>query len=218
MVSSDPSVNKKFSGEILMTTNEQGTKKTNWLWIGLGAAALFCLCAVVVAVFVINRVGKQVAEGVKDDPESVAKAAHEIVDSYKLPDGYEEKMAMNIMVYSFIMFGPENSTNTDQPIIMLAQFEAGVSQEQMEQQLRQSFEQQMGRRGIKLQLVDVKKATIRGEETEIATYEGTDENGTSVRQVVTAFPGKNGSAMLIIMGEMQGWDEQMVDDFIKSIQ
>jgi len=202
----------------MTVVNDQGTKKTNWLWIGLGGAALFCLCAVAVAIFMFYRVGKQVAEGIDSDPESASKAAHEIVDSYELPNGYQEKMAMNIMVYSIVMIGPEDSINTKQPLIMLAQFEAGVSQEQMEQQLRQSFEQQMGRRGMKLELVDVKKATIRGEETEISTYEGTDEYGNSVRQVVTAFPGKNGTAMLIVMGDMEGWDQQMVDDFIASIR
>lgn len=198
--------------------NEQEPKKRNWVWIGLGAAALFCLCAVAAAVFIFYRVGKQVADSTQVGPEAAAKAAHEIVDSYELPAGYQEQMAMNIMVYSFVMIGPEITTDAMQPIIMLAQFEAGVSQEQMEQQLRQSFEQQMGRRGMKMELVDVKKATIRGEETEISTYEGTDENGNSLRQVVTAFPGKKGTAMLIIMGDIQGWDQQVVDDFIQSIR
>jgi len=196
--------------------NDQGTKKTNWLWIGLGGAALFCLCAVAVMFFVFYRVGKQVADSTQIDPESAAKTAHEIVDSYELPEGYQEQMAMNILTYSFVMFGPERISGG--PLIMLAQFEAGVSQEQMEQQLRQSFEQQMGRRGMKMQLVDVKKAVIRGEETEISTYEGVDENGDAVRQVITAFPGKNGTAMLFIMGDMRDWDQGMVDDFIESIR
>lgn len=202
----------------MTVVNEQEPKKTNWLWIGLGGAALFCLCAVAVAVFVFYRVGKQVREGFQSDPESAAKAAHEIVESYELPEGYQEQMAMNILTYSFVMFGPNYPSNLDGPIIMLAQFDAAVSQEQMEQQLRQSFEQQMGRRGTDLRLVEVKPATIRGEETEIAVYEGTDENGTAVRQVITAFPGKDGTAMLIVMGDLQGWDQQMVDDFIKSIR
>ena len=70
----------------MTTINAQEPKKTNWLWIGLGAAALFCLCAVAVAVFLFYRVGQSVKEGVKTDPESAAKAAHEIAD-YDLPAG-----------------------------------------------------------------------------------------------------------------------------------
>jgi hypothetical protein len=200
--------------------NDQGTKKTNWLWIGLGGAALFCLCAVAVAVFMFYRVGKQVAEGVKEDPESAAKAAHEIVDSYELPAGYQERVAMDIMFYSFVMIGPEDASTTDGPLIMLAQFSSGsgVSQEQMEQQLRQSFEQQAGNRGMNMQLVEVKKMTIRGDETDVAIYEGTDQNGNTVRQLLTSFPGKGGSAMLMVMGDAQDWDQTEIDNFIESIR
>lgn len=202
-----------------MTVNEQGNKNTKWIWIGLGGAALFCLCAVVVAGFVINRVGQQVKEGFKTDPESAANAAHEIVDSYELPEGYSEQMAMNIMLYSFVMIAPDPSNiGNGGPIIMLAQFQAGVDQEQMEQQLRQSFEQQAGNRGMDMRLVEVKKATIRGDETEIAIYEGSDQNGNSARQLITTFPGKNGNAMLMIMGDAREWDQDMIDDFIESIR
>jgi hypothetical protein len=204
----------------MTVTNEQGTKKTNWLWIGLGAAALFCLCAVAVAVFMFYRVGKQVADNTQTDPESAAKAAHEIVDSYELPAGYQERMAMDIMFYTFVMIAPQDEGTTRGPIIMLAQFSAGsgVSQEQMEQQIRQSFEQQAGNRGMNMQLVEVKKMTIRGDETDVAMYEGTDQAGDLVRQLVASFPGKNGTAMLMIMGDAQDWDQTAIDDFIESIR
>ena len=200
--------------------NEQEPKKRNWVLIGLGGAALFCLCAVAVAVFVFYRVGKQVTDGINSDPESAAKAAHEIVDSYVLPEGYQERMAMDILLYSFVMIGPDNDVYTGKPIIMLAQFESGsgVSQEQMEQQLRQSFEQQAGNRGTDLHLVEVKKMTIRGDETDVAVYEGTDQAGDVVRQLITSFPGKNGTAMLMIMGNAQDWDQTVIDDFIQSIR
>ena len=202
----------------MTVVNEQEPKKRNWLWIGLGAAALFCLCAVAVAVFMFYRVGKQVADSTQTDPAEAAKAAHEIVDSYELPAGYQERMAMNIMFYSFVMIGPENSANG--PIIMLAQFASGsgVSQEQMEQQLRQSFEQQAGNRGMDMHLVEAKKMTIRGNESEVAIYEGTDQSGNTVRQLITSFPGKGGTAMLMIMGDAQDWDQTVVDNFINSIK
>ena len=202
----------------MTVVNDQEPKKRNWLWIGLGAAALFCLCAVAVAVFMFYRVGKQVADSTQTDPAEAAKAAHEIVDSYELPAGYQERMAMNIMFYSFVMIGPENSANG--PIIMLAQFASGsgVSQEQMEQQLRQSFEQQAGNRGMDMHLVEAKKMTIRGNESEVAIYEGTDQSGNTVRQLITSFPGKGGTAMLMIMGDAQDWDQTEVDNFINSIK
>lgn len=207
-----------------MTTTEttpQVNKNNNnkWIWIGLGAAALFCLCAVGVAALLFMRVGQQVAKGVKTDPEEASKAAHAIAD-YELPEGYQERMSMDFLVYSMAMIGPETTASSAErlkPVIMLAQFQAMSNPQQMEQQIRQSFEQQSGRRGLKMKLVDVKKMTIRGEEVEVTTYEGTDEKGLVMKQLITTFPGKDGTAMLMIMGAAPYWDEDIVDAFIKSI-
>jgi|RhiMetdeSRZDD1v2_1073273.scaffolds.fasta_scaffold137370_3 hypothetical protein len=204
-----------------MTINQPGTTNTNknkWVWIGLGAALLFCCGAVLVAGLVFWQAGKKIQEGIKADPEAAAEAAHKIAD-YDLPEGYQEQMAMEIMFYSFVMIGPEYSSGSATgPVFMLAQFKAGVNQEQMEEQLRQSFEQQAGNRGLSLSLVKVEDKTIRGEETEVATYEGTDENGLVIRQVITSFPGKDGTAMLMIMGPADLWDQDVIDAFIESIR
>jgi len=201
--------------------NTEATKKNNkWIWIGLGAAVLFCLCAIGVAVFTFARVGQQVREGVKDDPEEVAAAARAIAD-YDLPAGYEEKVAMDILFYTMVMIGPETSGSSVpviEPVIMLAQFDAVGNQQQMEQQVRQSFEQQAGRRGLKMEIVDVQKKTIRGEEVEVVTYEGSDESGNTIRQMVASFPGKGGTAMVMIMGSPEGWDTKEIDAFIESIR
>ena len=204
-----------------MTINQPGTTTTNknkWIWIGLGAALLFCCGAVLVAGLVFWQAGKKIQEGVKADPEAAAEAAHKIAD-YDLPEGYQEQMAMEIMFYSFVMIGPEYSSGSATgPVFMLAQFKAGVNQEQMEEQLRKSFEQQAGNRGLSLSLVKVEDKTIRGEETQVATYEGTDENGLVIRQVIASFPGKDGAAMLMIMGPAELWDQDVIDAFIESIR
>lgn len=204
-----------------MTIDQPGTTNTNknkWIWIGLGAALLFCCGAVLVAGLVFWQAGKKIQEGVKADPEAAAEAAHKIAD-YDLPDGYQEQVAMEIMFYSFVMIGPEYSSGSATgPVFMLAQFKAGVNQEQMEEQLRKSFEQQAGNRGLSLSLVKVEDKTIRGEETQVATYEGTDENGLVIRQVITSFPGKDGAAMLMIMGPAELWDQDVIDAFIESIR
>jgi hypothetical protein len=203
-----------------MTINQTppATNKNKWIWIGLGAAVLFCCGAVLVATLIFWQAGKKIQEGMKTDPEAAAEAAHKIAD-YDLPEGYQEQVAMDIMFYSFVMIGSENSTGIlTGPMFMLAQFQAGVNQEQMEEQLRQSFEQQAGNRGLNMSLVNVEEKTIRGEETQVATYEGSDENGHVFRQVITSFPGKDGIAMLMIMGPVESWDQDLVDAFIESIR
>ena len=201
-----------------MTTSETTRKNNQWIWIGLGAAALFCLCAVGVAALVFLRMGQQFRQGMKTDPQAASKAARAIAD-YELPPGYQEQFAMDFFVYNMVMIAPQSAQDnpSGKPIIMLAQFKAVGNQQQMEQQIRQSFEQQAGRRGLTMKLVSVKKQTIRGEEVDVATYEGSDQNGVTLRQLVTTFPGKGGTAMLMIMGTTQSWDEDAIDKFIESI-
>lgn len=202
----------------MTVTNEPGNKN-KWIWIGLGAALLFCCCAVVAAILVFRQAGKTIEDGMKTDPESAAQAARKIAD-YDLPPGYQEQMSMDIMFYSFVIIAPDTDAQaTTSPIIMLAQFsQAGMDRQQMEQQLRQAFEQQSGQRGADMQVVEVKNMVIRGEEVEVTIFEGTDTNGYVVRQLITSFPGKDGTAMLMIMGSPSAWDDKVIDDFIESIR
>lgn len=194
-----------------MTAVETGKKKNNQkIWIGLGIAALFCLCAVGVAAFVIVRAGQKVQEGFKTDPQAAAEAAHKIAD-YELPAGYQEEMAMDLFVYSIVMIAADSA---DQPMIMLAQFQTGANQEEIEQQMRQ----QAGQSGSSMKVVETKEMTIRGAETVVTIYEGTSENGVTMRQLMTTFPGKDGTAMLMIMGTPESWDQEEIDTFIESIE
>lgn len=202
-----------------MTVTESKKNKDKWIWIGLGAAALFCLCAVGVAALVFMRVGQQFREGMKTDPQGASEAAHAIAD-YELPEGYQERIAMDFFAYTMVMIGPETSntpSSAGKPMIMLAQFQVATNQQQMEEQMRRSFAQQSGWRGLRMEVVDVRKIILRGEEVDVTTFEGTDENGFVLRQVITTFPGKDGTALLMIMGPAQTWDEEEIDRFIESI-
>jgi hypothetical protein len=201
-----------------MTVTNEPDNKNKWIWIGLGAALLFCCCAVLAAYLVFRQAGQTLQDGMKTDPESAAQAAHKIAD-YDLPPGYQEQMSMDILFYSFVIIAPDTDTQpTTSPLIMLAQFsQTGMDREQMEQQLRQAFEQQSGQRGADMQVVEVKNMVIRGEEVEVTIFEGTDTDGYVMRQLITSFPGKDGTAMLMIMGSPSAWDDNMIDDFIESI-
>jgi len=198
-----------------MTVTGQGNKKTQWLWIGLGGAVLFFCCAVAIAFFTFYKIGESVVMGVTTDREAVSRAAHEIVD-YELPNGYKELKLLDMVFYSSVSFGP-SSTDLGAPIIMLAQFRSGWNEKQIEEQIRTSFEQQYGRRGLTMELKETINMTIRGVETGAAIYEGTEQSGAPVRELITTFPGKNGKAMLIIMGSPNYWDNDEVDLFIESI-
>ncbi|MEO7840001.1 MAG: hypothetical protein ABIU06_11690 [Anaerolineales bacterium] len=201
-----------------MTVEETtGNNNNKRIWIGLGAAALFCLCAVVAAGFTFFKVGQRVQEGMKTDPESASQAARAIVD-YELPAGYQEQMSMDLLVYTFVMMGPEPQTSRSGPLIMLARFnEMGANRDDMERQIQQSFEQQSGLRGLTMEIVDVRQVTIRGDEVDVTTFEGKDDNGSVMRQLVATFPAKNGTGMLMIMGPAQYWDKDVIDQFVESL-
>ena len=200
-----------------MTVEETTSNNNKRIWIGLGAAVLFCLCAVVAAIFTFYQVGQRVQEGMKTDPESASQAAHAIVD-YELPEGYQEQMSMDLMIYTFVMIGPEQRDSRSGPLIMLARFNSmGANREDMERQIQQSFEQQSGLRGLRMEIVEVRKVTIRGDEVDVTTLEGQDDNGLVMRQLVTTFPAKTGTGMLMIMGPAQYWDEDMIDQFVESL-
>jgi hypothetical protein len=202
-----------------MTATHTSKSNNKWIWIGLGAAALFCLCAVGVAVLLFMRMGQQFREGIKTDPQGASEAANAIAD-YELPEGYQEQVAMDFFAYSMVVISPESSNSPSpatRPIMMLAQFQITTNRQQMEEQMRRSFEQQSGRRGLTMKVVEVKKMTIRGEEVDVTIFEGTDDNGFVMRQLITTFPGKDGTAMLMIMGLAQAWDQEEIDKFIESI-
>jgi len=88
----------------------------------------------------------------------------------------------------------------------------------MQEQMRRSLEQQSGRPGLQMEVVEVKKMTIRGEEVDVTLLEGADEQGFILRELITSFPGKDGTAMLMIIGPAQLWDEDEIDQFIESFQ
>lgn len=202
-----------------MAVSEAPRNNNKWIWIGLGAASLFCLCAVAAAVLVFMRIGQQFRQGMKTDPQGASEAAHAIAD-YELPEGYEEKIAMDFFAYSMVMMGPRSSTTVSSsasPMIMLAQFQVATNQQQMQEQMRRSFEQQSGRRGLKMKVVEVRQMTIRGEEVDVTILEGADDNGFVLRQLITTFPGKDGTALLMIMGPVQTWDKEEIDRFVESI-
>jgi hypothetical protein len=52
----------------------------------------------------------------------------------------------------------------------------------------------------------------------VTIYEGTDNSGDSIRELITVFPGKGGTAMLMIMGSPDHWDQEEIDAFLGSIR
>ncbi|WP_420632140.1 hypothetical protein [Candidatus Leptofilum sp.] len=184
--------------------------------VGIIAGILGVCCIIaIVAALVLPGVFEDFAEGF-EDPEAGAELAGSIVD-YDLPPGYEEIGAMNLFVMEVAMI-----SGTDQrTAIMLAEFSDVFtgSEEDMQQQMRDAFATQTGGQNVNLEFVGSEDVTINGQEVALGTYEGIDEQGNSIRQIIGVFETKSGnSGMLMIFGPRDNWDERGINQFLDSLE
>lgn len=184
------------------------------LLIILGIVVVLCCCAAAAGILLVTQAGRFIAQTVSVDPAKTSAVAQSITD-YTLPSGYKEQFSMSLMGFDLAAF----STQDDKQMIMLFQAPAnsGLTTQQMEDQMRQAQQQQTGQ-NYTLEKVGTQSAYIRGETTEFTIYEGKDKNGVAIRELVGAFKGKSGTAILMIVGPIDSWDTAAVDSFVKSLR
>ncbi|GJM42498.1 MAG: hypothetical protein DHS20C20_27800 [Ardenticatenaceae bacterium] len=184
--------------------------------VGIIAGILGVCCIIaIVAVLVLPRMASRFFESA-DDPAAAAEVASSIVD-YDLPSGYEEQGAMNFLGFRMAFISGQD----DQAVIMLAEFPAALAgdEEQMQQQMRDAFANQGGSQNVSLEFVSSETVTINGADAALGTYEGTDDQGNSMRQILGVFETKSGSpGMLMIIGNQNNWDEGGISRFLDSLR
>ncbi len=193
------------------------TNKNRTIWIAVAVIGVLCLAACGIAFLVFRQLGSQLSNVVTTNPSDVAAVSDKIA-TYDMPPGYEAQVSMSMFVYDVVMIGPSQPSSSSM-VIMLMQFtgSAGMSREQMEEQMRQAFEQQGGQPGVQMKVVETREETIRGEQVTVTISEGTTQ-GVTMRQLVTVFKGNGGPTVLMIQGTTDDWDEELVSDFIHSIR
>ena len=65
--------------------------------------------------------------------------------------------------------------------------------------------------------VSVQDVVIRNQPTRLRMLEGQDEDGHDIRQAMSAFSGKSGNVLIIIVGDIETWDQAIVNQFLLSI-
>jgi hypothetical protein len=183
--------------------------------IGIGVIAALCVCVMGVTYFTFAQLGKKMANIANAEPTSIARV-QERVAKFDIPAGYHP-LAMSFMGYDSITLIPETATSG--MTITLMQY-GGVmagNDEQVREQLKQAMEQQNGVQGTSSTVVETREETIRGE-TVTVTVSETSLQGMTMRQWMTVFEGNGGLTMLMIQGPAALWDDQLVEDFIASIE
>ncbi len=178
-------------------------------------ALVLCLCAIAcISTFIIGRY--TLPKTIASQPEQAAKIGHEIVD-YTLPAGYRELVGMSLFGAKWVTIA---SDSADTLMIMLMQFPKNVemSQEEMQQQMERSLAQQNNRRTTNLKVVGTQKVAIKGSQVVLTVSEEQSTDDQAMRQVVGVFPGKAGVVMIMVMGEIKTWTQDVLDEFLASIQ
>jgi hypothetical protein len=151
----------------------------------------------------------------KDDPGLAFRTAHEMID-YELPAGYAERRVIQLgEFYTLVLI---TSTSDPSDVIVIQPASSDVHQDsEWRGALEERAAQDVGDLHYQTQTVRIEDATIRDQPTTLRILEGEDEGGNSVRQVLGAFSGRNGSVMVMIVGDIETWDQAMVDQFLSSI-
>jgi hypothetical protein len=177
-------------------------------------AVLACLCiAGGGAAFYFG--GNFLGQAMVTNPADAAKVGQEIAN-YEKPAGYNEQMAMNIAGVKMVMMtGGEGSSG----VIMMMQAPAGsLSEADLKARMQQSLNQSLGRKNISFSSVGSQDVTIRGKTVKMEMLEGTNENGTKIRQGIAVFNGNGGPTVLMMMGSEAEWDQAKIDAFLASIK
>jgi hypothetical protein len=150
------------------------------------------------------------------EPEQAAVVGQEIVD-YSLPDGYAEVFGANLFKLKWVVIA---SDNRDALTIMLMHIpeRADVTPEEMQAVMTDLFTQQ-GDYGntSSLQVVETRQVIVNDQPVTLTISESQPEFGKTMRQAVAVFPGKDGLAMLMAMGDAETWDQEVLDEFLASI-
>lgn len=157
--------------------------------------------------------GRAVERAVVTDPDKLAEVGRSIAD-YQLPSGYQEGFGVQLLGFKLVAY-----VRDERQHIMLMQFPAaaGLSQVEMEQELRQASQHETGELRD-LRVVGRQEATIKGEKVVLVVSEGTDSQGEAYRMLSGIFQGRGGPTLLWIAGPVSSWDQAALDAFIASIR
>lgn len=190
--------------------------KSTRIILSIVGAVLFLCC---VAGLGLALLGSRLAtRAVVSDPTRVAAIREQIV-SYRLPDGYEEMFASDILGMKVVAIGPSDS-RTNLLIIMLMQLPAAMNADQadLRRQMEAALTQQTGFGTADLSVVGTERAVILDQDITLTVREGRAGGGETLRQVSGLFDGPNGMVFLFVTGAAETWDRQLLERFIASIQ
>ncbi|MBI5302175.1 MAG: hypothetical protein HY868_08565 [Chloroflexi bacterium] len=178
-----------------------------------GTLTVICVLACVVLVFFAPRVMQNFATNAQN-PEQIKQTAAKIAE-YTLPSGYKEEFGMDLFAMQMVMIAPANKAR---PMIMLMQSaDRSAKPEDMQQQLQEQFQRQYSMQGGTYRVTGTRQVRIKGQSVTLTIAEN-DSRSVTMQQATGVFAGKNGLAILMLIGTKQGWDWTPIEQFTGSIR
>jgi hypothetical protein len=148
--------------------------------------------------------------------EEAAEQAGEIAD-FTVPDGFSPGFSMNLA--GSTMVGYDHSDGRSHIFLMQAPDSAGITAEELEQQMRDAIASSQGQSPTEVVESEEVALTILGQDVTGVMGRGTSsEDNADYRVLTVPFAGKGGPAILIIERPEASWDQAEVDTFIASFQ
>lgn len=185
----------------------------------VGLLVISCICVCAISFILLQSAGSFLEQSLVTDPAEVATIGAKIA-TYDPPAGYSQNFGMSLFGFDLVGLTAGEGKEETAPLIFMMQFPtwANMEEAQMEQQLQQAIGRQANSQDLQLEIADLNTVTIRDQEVTLTTREGANADEVSLRQVTGVFQGKGGPVLLMIMGNIDTWDQATVDAFIGSIR
>ena len=148
---------------------------------------------------------------INTNTDKVVSVAAEIAD-FDLPAGYRPEFSASVEGYTLVSYNPGDGHSH----LYLIQSEKEVDGEKlvsvMDEIAPGSYDPQ-----TRMTVIETRPVTMREQEVILVISEGVTSEGETYRQVMVAFHGKGGPALVTLSEPIERWNQESVDAFIASI-
>jgi len=195
------------------------SRKIRWNRLAIliaGVLGVLLVCCVGVAVLAPNLRRIMQAPLWKTDTQLAAQAARKMLD-YDLPPDYQELKVLNVQGQDAAVIIAHRDRPED--MIFVEHMQDGIiANDEWRASYETRLSREIGVRRYNTQAVGTQQTVVRGQPTTLRLFEGTDDNGRKIRQVVCSFAGKSGDVLMAIVANRDTWDQALVDRFLQSIR
>ena len=179
--------------------------------IGIAAIVGIILLGICACIGLFIYLGGRVMQSLVTDPTEIAQMRQEIAE-YDVPEGYTEN-GMRLFGFKALILS-NSSASPESFILMGFPTDTQLTQDEIDKALEQLSQQNQN---TVWKQVDTLPVTIQGQSVKMIVSEGS-VGEFQQRRMQCFWQGKNSMLVLQITGNVDGWDQELVDAFLASIR